>query len=63
MAEGIVGAVKAVTDYLTGTTPAALSIPDSVGDPEAIHAVQKHYADTGFDCDEETANSIVDQAR
>jgi hypothetical protein len=64
MSDGMVAAVKKAADYLTGATPEALSsIPAGVADSEAIHAVQKHYADAGFVCDEDAAQAIVDDAR
>jgi hypothetical protein len=63
MSEGIVEVVKKVATFVTGGMPGDLAIPDSVADPEAIHAVQKHCDEVGFACDEDTARSIVQEAR
>lgn len=63
MVRGIVEVVRTLADYVTGAAPNTLSIPHSVADPEAVHAVQKRYAEDGFACDEDTARAIVDESR
>ncbi|MCV7424523.1 hypothetical protein H7K45_28665 [Mycobacterium yunnanensis] len=64
MSDGIVGIIKDAVVAAVGITPSAVSaIPDSVADPEAVHAVQKHYAEAGFVLDENTAQDIVDHDR
>jgi hypothetical protein len=63
MGKAIVEVVRMLADYVTGARPNTLSIPDSVADPEAVHAVQKHYAEAGFACDEDTARAVVEESR
>jgi len=58
--DGAIGAIKA---FLEQNPPDEISIPDSVGHAEAVHAVQEQYDEAGLECTEEQAEEIVREAR
>jgi hypothetical protein len=63
MSDEIDDVVGEMAGFVQSSEPSTISIPATVGDEEALHAVQSQYADAGFECDEDTARSIVQAAR
>jgi hypothetical protein len=55
--------IAAIKAFLDQNPPDEIDIPDSVGDAEAVHAVQHQYDVAGLECTEEQAEEIVREAR
>jgi hypothetical protein len=63
MSDDIDDVVTEMADFIADDPPPMVAVPDGVGDAEAVHAVQKHYAEAGFECDEAAARSVIRSAR
>jgi hypothetical protein len=61
--EDMVDVAAEMADFVEDDLPSKTAIPQDVGDAEAVHAVQKQYADAGFECDGATALAVVREAR
>jgi hypothetical protein len=57
------GPIAAIKTFLDENPPDEISIPDTVGDAEAVHAVQEQYDEAGLECTEEQAEELVRKAR
>jgi hypothetical protein len=49
--------------YFDEHCPDEVQVPDSISDDEAVRAVQHQYGQAGFECLEEQAREIVQEAR
>lgn len=58
--DGVVGDLQR---YVEEHSPDEIRVPDSISDDEAVHAVQHHYGQAGFECPEKHAREIVLEAR
>ena len=52
-----------IQDYIDKNFPKGVSVPTGVSEEEAVESVKKQFTDAGFDCPDETARGLVQEAR
>jgi hypothetical protein len=51
-----------VRSYINENFPKGVNVPTGVSEDEAIRSVQEQFKEAGFECPEETARGIVQEA-
>jgi hypothetical protein len=61
--DGIDKIVEQIEQHVQATFPAGVSVPTGASDDEALRAIREQFTRAGYDCPEDTARTILEEAK